>query len=101
MRQNKQERGQVVILALVALGLFIFGAIGLAIDGANLYLQRQMAQAAADAAAQAAMMSIFNGTNSSGSAPFPTPASSTPVNSFPCTDYPGSTPCQYALKNGF
>ncbi len=55
---------------LLALSTFVLGAIGLAIDGSNLFAQRQMIQAAADAAAQAGMMSIFDGTDLSGSAAY-------------------------------
>lgn len=94
MKRNNRERGQVVILALVAMAIFVFGALGLAIDGANLYLQRQMAQAAADAAAQAAMMSIFNHSNTSGPSQFPTTA-------FTCSTTSMATPCVYARNNGF
>ena len=51
-------------LPLLLAGLaFLIGALGLAIDGAQLYGHRQMAQAAADAAAQAGILSIFDGTN--------------------------------------
>jgi Flp pilus assembly protein TadG len=49
-------------LVVLALGIFLLAAIGLGIDGSRLYAERQMAQAAADATAQAAMMSIFDGT---------------------------------------
>ncbi len=70
MRHKQRERGQVVLLVLVAMSIFLLAALGLAIDGANLYHQRQMAQTAADAAAQAGMISVFNGTNTSGPARF-------------------------------
>jgi uncharacterized membrane protein len=70
MSQRKRERGQVIILVLLAMSLFLIAAAGLAIDGSNLYAHRQMAQATADSAAQAAMMSIFDHTNASGAAPF-------------------------------
>lgn len=95
MRQNRRERGQVVIMLLLAMSIFIFGAIGLAIDGAHLYAQRQLAQTAADAAAQAAMMSIFAKTNIVGEATY------FPTSYFTCSGYPASTPCRYALHNGF
>ena len=57
------ERGQAIILVLVALSIFLLGAVGLAIDASHMYAQRQMAQAAADAAAQAGILSIFDKTN--------------------------------------
>jgi len=38
---------------VVAMSILLIGALGLAIDGGQMYAHRQMAQAAADAAAQA------------------------------------------------
>ena len=61
--QTRKEEGQAVILIVVAMGIFLLGAGGLAIDGSNIYGEREQAQTAADATAQAAMMSIFTGTN--------------------------------------
>jgi uncharacterized membrane protein len=43
------------------MSILLIGALGLAIDGGQMYAHRQMAQAAADAAAQAGIMSIFDG----------------------------------------
>ena len=60
-RKTKQG-GQAIVLVILSLVVFLFGAMGLGIDGAQLYAQRQMAQAAADAAAQAGIVTIFNGT---------------------------------------
>jgi len=88
-----------VALVVVAMGLFMLGALGLGIDGAQMYAQRQMAQAAADAAAQAAVMSVVRGTNSTSTHPFST------AGSFTCTVPPAAldlrTPCVYAQYNGF
>jgi Flp pilus assembly protein TadG len=93
----KDEDGQAIVLVAVAMSLFLFAAIGLAVDGSNLYSQRQMAQAAADAAAQAGMMSIFDGTNSlAGNA-----AAFTAGTPFTCTTTDAETPCVYARNNGF
>jgi Flp pilus assembly protein TadG len=93
----KEEDGQAIILVALAMSIFLLGAIGLAIDGSNLYSQRQMAQAAADAAAQAGMMSIFDGTNSlTGN-----PAAFTAGTPFTCTTSDAETPCVYARNNGF
>jgi len=75
----------------VGLSLFLLGAVGFAINGSNLYAQRQMAQAAADAAAQAQAMSILAGTNTFNSA-----------TSFTCdSSHLSTTPCTYAGWNGF
>jgi hypothetical protein len=90
---RKFQKGQSVLLLILALGVFLIGGLGLAIDGSHLYAQRQMAQAAADAAAQAGIMSIFNETN-------------TGANAFGsarrvCSIGDSITPCRYAALNGF
>src|SRR5262245_34225338 len=82
-------------MILLALSVFLLGAVGLAIDGSHMFLQRQMAQAAADAAAQAAIMSIFDGTNATGTHAFST------AGAFTCASV-NPTPCYYAQSlNGF
>ena len=93
-----REKGQALLLVIVGFSLFLLGALGLAIDGAQLYAQRQMAQTAADSAAQAGIMSIFGGTNGTGANPFGT---GNPPSSFTCTTTDGRTPCVYARLNGF
>lgn len=81
---------------MLAMSIFLLGAVGLATDGSHLYAQRQMAQAAADAAAQAGIMSVFDGTNGG------TLATSFATNaSFTCSTTDGRTPCAYARLNGF
>src|SRR3954452_20532532 len=70
VRRRSGERGQAILLVVLGMSIFVLGAIGLAIDGSHLYAQRQMAQAAADAAAQAGIMSIFDGTNGTGTHAF-------------------------------
>jgi hypothetical protein len=98
MGRDRHERGSVLLMVVLALGIFLLGAIGLGIDGSRLYAERQMAQAAADAAAQAAIMSIFNGTNTTGGAAF----DATPGSSWTCTTGADpKTPCAYAQRNGF
>ncbi|MBI3696456.1 MAG: hypothetical protein HY238_16655 [Acidobacteria bacterium] len=103
-RQSAKESGQAIILALVALSLFMFGAIGLAIDASQLYAQRQLAQNAADAAALAAMMSLFNGTNTSNATFDNTFGNITTPGSNParlnCGSNDNHTPCYYARQNG-
>lgn len=91
----KDEDGQAIIMVALAMSIFLLGAIGLAIDGSHIYAQRQMAQSAADAAAQAGIMSIFDGTNGSTSAGFSTSSS------FTCSSTDVRTPCAYAITNGF
>ncbi len=89
--------GQSLILVVVAMSIVLFGALGLAIDGAQMFAQRQMAQAAADAAAQAGIMSIFTGTNITSPYPFGALPSASSV----CTAADARTPCIYARNNGF
>src|SRR5579864_2151934 len=94
----RSEQGQAILLVVVACGLVLVGALGLAIDTAQLYGHQRMAQAAADAAAQAGIMSIFDGTNSTGLNPFGT---GSPPSSFTCTTSDGRSPCVYARNDGF
>ena len=102
MTQDSQlregERGQALLIVIVGISLSLFAAVGLGIDGAQLYAQRQMAQTAADAAAQSAIMSIFDGTNATSTYPFGT---GSPPGPFVCTTTDGRTPCVYARLNGF
>jgi hypothetical protein len=85
------------MIVALAMSIFLIGAVGLAVDGAHLYSQRQMAQATADSAAIAAMMSIFDGTNGAGATGFV----STPGSTFTCSTTDARTPCVYAKNNGF
>ena len=95
--QHGRQKGQVVILVLVALSIFILGALGLAVDGSHLFAQRQMAQAAADSAAQAAAMSVLGGTNTA--VPYDNEYG---ASSFTCTNGTDvRTPCLYARLSGF
>jgi hypothetical protein len=95
---RKRQEGQALLILVLAMSIFLFGAVGLAIDGAQLYAHRQMAQTAADAAAQAGIMSIFDGTNATGTNAFGT---GTSPSSFTCTTTDGRSPCVYARQNGF
>ncbi|MBS1798688.1 MAG: hypothetical protein JSS95_02565 [Acidobacteria bacterium] len=90
----KDDDGQAIVLVAVAASFFLIGAIGLGIDGSHLYAQRQMAQAAADSGAIAGIMSIFDGTYSTGGTAFP-------LTTFTCGTTDARTPCAYVSKNGF
>ena len=68
----------------------MLGAVGMAIDGSQLFAQQQMAQSAADAAAQAGIVTILNGS---------TPAIGATAGY--CTAADSRSPCTYAQKNGF
>lgn len=59
-RRRIGERG--VSLLMVTMSIFVlFGMAGLALDGGQLYVTKQRAQAAADAGAQAGIMDMFRG----------------------------------------
>ncbi len=93
-KSKKRENGQAIVIVLIALALFLLGGVGLAIDASHLYAQRQMAQAAADSSAQAAVMSVFNRTNTGPNA-FGSVA-------FDCAGPSDArTPCVFAGYNGF
>jgi Flp pilus assembly protein TadG len=81
---------------VIALSLFLIGGLGLAIDTGSLYQQAQRAQAAADAAATAAITSMFQGVDVSSSSTYFSTAAS-----FTCTATDARLPCQYARMNGF
>jgi Flp pilus assembly protein TadG len=84
------------MIVVLAMGIFLLGAVGFAIDGSHLYAQRQMAQAAADAGAEAGMLSIFDGSNGTGTHAFSTSGVIT------CGTNDAKTPCYYAqTMNGF
>ncbi len=88
------RRGQAAILLLLALGIFLLGAVGWAVESSLYYTHKQMAQAAADAAAQAAITSIYSRTNTGANLMDGTP--------FTCangTDL--RTPCYFARQHGF
>jgi len=94
MKRFSGQRGQTVIILVIAMAIFLIGGIGLVVDGAHLYDELQMAQVAADSAAVAGAMSIFQGKNT-GATAFPTSGIYT------CTTSDSALPCQYARMNGF
>ena len=57
------ERGAAFLLVMV-LGIVLLGIAGLALDGGNLFVTKQRAQSAADAAAQAGAMDLYRGSGS-------------------------------------
>ncbi len=76
----------------------MLAALGLAIDLSMLYGHLQMAQSAADGAAQAGALSLFRGTNATGPNSF---AVSTPASQYSCSTTDGTVPCAFARMNGF
>src|SRR5262245_33384524 len=80
------------------MGMFLIGAAGFAVDMTNLWMRRQMAQNAADAACTAAAVDMVNyasGGTSPGSTGF------TPGTDFDCSSNLSKSPCQYASFNGY
>ena len=95
--RGKAQSGQAILVVLLALSLVMVGAMGLAVDGAQLFAHQQMAQAAADAAAQAGVMSLFDNTSGWGGHAAPTVGAT-----FTCTTgSDAAAPCVYARSNGF
>jgi hypothetical protein len=104
LRQNarrSRENGQAAVFLMLAMGLFLIGGIGFAVDGANLWFHKQSAQNAADAACTAGVMDMLS-TASGGVA-----SSSWIGTTFQCSGTTGSTsnntfpPCRYASFNGY
>ena len=97
-KQSSPESGQAILIFVVALGTFLLGVLGFAVDFAGLYFHQQRAQSAADAACQAAgmdLLTIQEGLNTAASAGF------TPGTGFTCTSASTSAPCKYAAFNGY
>src|SRR6185437_87200 len=92
LQKKKSEAGQAVLLVVAAMSVFLLGAVGLAVDGSHLYAQRQVAQAAADAAAQAGIVSVFNGSNAGNLAS---------TSDYWCTTGDTTSPCVYARTDGY
>src|SRR5947199_7174505 len=94
----RRDSGQVTIFVVLALGIFLLGAMGFAVDMANLWFHRQSAQTAADAACTAGAMDLLvdatNGATSQGGF---NPKSG----AFTCSGSASTAPCQYAALNGY
>jgi Putative Flp pilus-assembly TadE/G-like len=87
-----------MLFTVLALGVFLVGAIAFAVDLSNIWFSRQSAQTAADAACTAGAMDMLVGaTNGS----LPAGAGFTPGTAFDCNANPGYSPCSYAALNGF
>src|SRR5579859_3592013 len=65
-RQFRAEEGQAMLFTVLALAIFLIGAMAFAIDMSNVWFNRQSAQTAADAACTAGAMDLLvqatNGT---------------------------------------
>ncbi len=61
------DSGQVTVVVLLALGIFLLGAVGFGVDIANLWFHRQAAQTAADAACTGVVMDMLVQAEGAGS----------------------------------
>jgi hypothetical protein len=87
----REEQGSVLIMTTLAI-VVVMGIVGLAMDGGAMYVARENAQAAADAAAQAGVMDMYRGLSPSGG---------TYGSAHTCTTTDNWPPCRYARSNGF
>ncbi len=97
-QRRAKEGGQTITLVLLALGLFLLGAVGIAVDVSNWWFHRQMAQGAADAACTAGVMDLL--VNAEGGTAGAFPGGSPPA-AYACSSAPSSAPCKYAALNGY
>src|SRR5713101_1436821 len=91
------EAGQAMLFILLAMGLFLLGALCFAFDMSNMWFHRQAAQTAADAACAAGAMDLLVDTQggATGHQGF---TAGTPYN---CTTSSTDSVCKYAAKNGY
>lgn len=96
--RRRSERGQTMLLVLLALGLFLLGALAFGVDIASLWFHRQTAQTAADAACTAGIMDTLY--QAEGISTYSWIGSTTDCsgNSSGAT---AISPCWYAAKNGY
>jgi hypothetical protein len=96
---KRGDEGQVLILVVIAMAIFLIGFVGFAVDMTNMWFHRQMAQGAADAACQAGAMDLL-GVSQNALTPRP-PGFNPPGSTIDCFSSPSSPPCQYAALNGY
>ena len=109
IRTSRAERGQVLVVVLLVLGIFMIGAVALSVDFANGFFHRQSAQDAADAACTAGIMDIMSnaqlstslGNFPSGSPPATYSCSGSTTSGGVTTQNSTSAACQYAALNGY
>lgn len=98
---RQHEEGQVMLLTVLALAVFLIGTIAFAIDLSNMWFNRQSAQTASDAACTAAAMDMLVGATN-GSMPTGANFVASAANTYDCsTASPVPAPCSYASLNGF
>jgi len=97
---RNRQAGQTTTIVALALGLFLLGVTGLAVDVTNWVFHRQMAQGAADAACTAGIMDMLANAQGQSVGSFP---SGSPPATYKCSDTgaSASAPCAYANLNGY
>jgi hypothetical protein len=95
---GNRQAGQTTTLVVLALGLFLLGAVGLAVDVSNWWFHHQMAQGAADAACTAGVMDMLSNASGQSFGNFPV---GSPPASFACSSASSAAVCQYAALNGY
>ena len=91
------ESGQASVLLVLILGIFLLASLGFAVDLSNMWLQRQAAQSAADAACVAGSMDMLYLQNATITA---SPGFSMGAAS-DCSSSSSAAICKYAAFNGF
>src|SRR5205814_9740934 len=95
----RREAGQAMLFIVLGLGLFLIGATAFAIDLSNMWLNRQSAQTAADAACTAGVMDMLVAATDGS---IPSSAHFATGTAFDCnTASPTPSPCSYAATNGY
>lgn len=94
---KKREGGQATLYFLLALGIFMMGALAFAFDLSNMWFHRQAAQSASDAACTAGAMDLLAASQggATGHSGF------TPGTAYTCTTTSTDSVCKYANKNGY
>ncbi len=96
-RHLPAESGQVFVFVLLALGVFLLGAMAFAVDFGNLWFHRQAAQNAADAGCTSGAMDILVASQSAATGK----QGFTIGTAFDCATTTAATPCKYAASNGY
>ncbi len=94
---RSSEAGQAMLFILLAMGLFLLGALCFAFDMSNMWFHRQAAQTAADAACAAGAMDILVDTQGGAT----THQGFTLGTAYTCTTASTDSVCTYANKNGY
>lgn len=89
------DEGQVSILVVLLVCIFVLAFMGFGADMTNLFFRRQAAQGAADAACVATATDMFVNLQGSGLGGFTTGTA------FKCTSSSTQAPCKYASLNGY